>query len=170
MGSNHELWVLEMDTMTPNEPACMIQGKPEDVIGSHQSFNSGGAVDKVLDTKESDGSFTVQVQFKNAAASGPSPTSAEQRSAHLSFQAFLHLSGAECALKHITSELRELRDQAIRAQLTVIKVKGQEPFHNDPGLCDGDGSGKLRGRRSPAEEVPMARLPRSFGRSESLQE
>jgi hypothetical protein len=50
--------------MTLNELAYMIQGnpeKPEDVIGSNQRLNSGVAVDKVLDIKESDGSFTVQV-------------------------------------------------------------------------------------------------------------
>ena len=90
-------------SVTLNEPVRTIQEKPEDVIGSHQNTNSGDAVDKVL--RESDGSFNIQVQFKNAAASRPSPTSAKQRSAHLSFQAFLHLSGAERALEHITPEL-----------------------------------------------------------------
>jgi hypothetical protein len=92
-------------SVTLNGPVRTIQEKPEDVIGSHQNTNSGDAVDKVLNIRESDGSFNVQVQFKNAAASRPSPTSAKQRSAHLSFQAFLHLSGAERALEHITPEL-----------------------------------------------------------------
>jgi hypothetical protein len=58
--------------VTSNEPACIIQGKPENVIDSHQRFNSGGTVDKALKIWKSDGSFTVQVQFKNAATSGPS--------------------------------------------------------------------------------------------------
>jgi hypothetical protein len=115
-------------SVTLNEPVRTIQEKPEDVIGSHQNTNSGDAVDKVLNIRESDGSFNVQVQFKNAAASRPSPTSAKQRSAHLSFQAFLHLPEPNVRLN------TSLRSQAIRAQLMVIEVKGQEPFHSGQGL------------------------------------
>src|SRR2546423_451120 len=123
-----------LDAVTLKEAGCMNQAQLEDIIGSHHISNSDDVVRKVMDIRRSNGSFVVQVQFQKAAGPGLSTPSMVQRSAQLPLQAFLRLRGATLALENIKPELRELRDQALKAQLRVIQVKGQEPFVSGPGL------------------------------------